>query len=102
MVMRISRSVIATPAPVKDDSGRGYGVDPEMRKSGCRLRGKLGCRLTGVRKGAAIASKLESVQRMSHADRVSRKTKDESRNPRKLAAHLSIDLRQIARDVLAS
>lgn len=39
---------------------------------------------------------------MSHADRVSRKTKDESRNPRKLAAHLSIDLRQIARDVLAS
>lgn len=56
----------------------------------------------GVRKGAAIASKLESVQRMSHADRVSRKTKNESRNPRKLAAHLSIDLRQIARDVLAS
>src|SRR5690606_30101931 len=46
MVMRISRSVIATPAPVKDDSGRGYGVDPEVRKSGCRLSGKLGCRLT--------------------------------------------------------
>jgi hypothetical protein len=48
----------------------------------------------GVRKGAAIASKLELVQRMSNADRVSRKTKDESRNPRKLAAHLSIDLRK--------
>ena len=49
IVMRISRSVIATPAPVKANSGRGYGVDPEMRKSGCRLRGKLGCRLTPLR-----------------------------------------------------
>jgi integrase len=36
-----------------------------------------------VQKGAAIVAKLESVQRRSHADRVSRKTKNESRNPKK-------------------
>lgn len=45
MVMRISRPVIATPAPVKDDSSRGYAVDPVVRKSGCRLSGEIGVTL---------------------------------------------------------